>query len=52
MQEARSLGLKEARKIVDAIIEATEKSMPDGGPPMAAAVVGRHLWRKWMGPLH
>jgi len=39
MQEAKSLELKEARKIVDAIIDAAEKSE---GQPMAAAVVDRH----------
>ena len=39
MQEAKSLGLDEARKIVDAIIEASAKSE---GRPMAAAVVDRH----------
>jgi glc operon protein GlcG len=44
MQEAKSLGLKEARKIVDAIIEAAEKNITDTveGRPMAAAVVDRH----------
>lgn len=39
MQKVKSLGLKEGRKIVDAIIEAAEKSE---GRPMAAAVVDRH----------
>ena len=39
MQEAESLGLNEARKIVDAIIEASAKGE---GRPMAAAVVDRH----------
>jgi len=39
MQEAKSLGLDEARKIVDAIIEASAKSE---GRPMAAAVVDRN----------
>jgi uncharacterized protein GlcG (DUF336 family) len=39
MQEVKSLGLKEARKIVNAIIKASENSE---GQPMAAAVVDRH----------
>ena len=39
MHDVKSLGLKEARKIVDAIIDASEKSE---GLPMAAAVVDRH----------
>jgi glc operon protein GlcG len=39
MRKGKSLGLKEARKIVDAIIEAADKSE---GRPMAAAVVDRH----------
>jgi uncharacterized protein GlcG (DUF336 family) len=39
MQKAESLGLNEARKIVDAIIEASAESE---GRPMAAAVVDRH----------
>lgn len=44
MQEARSLGLKEAVKIVDAIIEAAGENLTDTyeGRPMAAAVVDRH----------
>ena len=44
MQESKSLGLKEARKIVDTIIEAAEKSKSEKGEgrPMAAAVVDRH----------
>jgi uncharacterized protein GlcG (DUF336 family) len=44
MQEAKSLGLKEARKIVDAIIEAAEKDITDTveGRPMGTAVVDRH----------
>lgn len=39
MQQGKSLGLKEARIIVDAIIEASKKSE---GRPMAAAVTDRH----------
>ena len=39
MQEAKSVGLKEARHIVGAIIEASENSE---GAPMAAAVVDRY----------
>jgi hypothetical protein len=31
MQESKSLGLKEARKIVDTIIEAAEKSKSEKG---------------------
>jgi len=44
MQEGKSLGLKEARKIVDAIIKAAEKNVTDTGEgrPMAAAVVDSH----------
>jgi uncharacterized protein GlcG (DUF336 family) len=39
MQETKSIGLKEARHIVRAIIEASEKSE---GMPMCAAVLDRH----------
>jgi glc operon protein GlcG len=39
MQVTKSLGLVEARKIVDAIIEESEKTE---ARPMAAAVVDRH----------
>lgn len=39
MQEIKSLGLVEARHIVRAIIEASEKSE---GMPMSAAVLDRH----------
>jgi glc operon protein GlcG len=39
MQNGKSLGLKEARKIAEAIIEASENSE---GRPMATAVVDRH----------
>jgi len=44
MQEAKSLGLKEAREIVNAIIDAAEKNKSDTveGRPIAAAVVDRH----------
>jgi uncharacterized protein GlcG (DUF336 family) len=39
MQKGKRLGLKEARKIIDAIIYASEKSE---GLPMATAVVNQH----------
>lgn len=39
MQEGKSFGLKEARIIVDAVIEAAVKSERR---PMAAALIDRH----------